>query len=110
MPNKISTEDLMKPRYKVIADYPGSPFDVNEIIIDNGARPDDKSYPTYLDRYPNIFKAMEWWEHRKIEDMPEYIYIPPKGYPHPLKDFRVDNIGYAEYLHGETGEWECISN
>lgn len=64
-------EQLLQPRYKVIADYPNSPFTVGEIV--------DLTNECFIgnslgyDSYPLIFKRLEWWEERKPEDMPEYV-------------------------------------
>ena len=56
-------QELLKPRYKVIADYPDSVFIVGEILRN----------PTYESKYPHLFKKLEWWEDRKPEEMPKYL-------------------------------------
>jgi hypothetical protein len=66
----MSKEELLKPRYKVIADYPGNPHKVNEILeVDSMFEDDNKTFP----QYPHLFCKLEWWEERKSEDMPEYM-------------------------------------
>ena len=83
----MSTEELLKPRYKVIAPYPNSPYKVGEILteffFDNGnsyfSVNDENGFhdkvisSETIKECPNIFKEVEWWEDRKIEDMPEYV-------------------------------------
>jgi hypothetical protein len=65
----MNTEDILKPRYKVIADYPRSPYVIGNIISD-----DDKEYTCeYMSRFPAIFKPLEWWEDREESDMPKYV-------------------------------------
>lgn len=59
-------EDLLKPRYKVIADYPNSEFKVGEIL-------GQFAMPINKDSFTNIFRKLEWWEDRKPEEMPEYV-------------------------------------
>lgn len=120
----MTIEDLMKPRYKVIADYPQPPFtndlynvDNEHIFIEgdllvqcnvNGALT-FKRYGrlghmsvgvpccAHPEKFPKIFKKLEWWEDRKPEDMPLYIkywdtslYFPVdrvcKGSEAPFKD------------------------
>lgn len=64
----MTTEELLKPRYKVIADYPHSWFTIGEIIQDNFVS-------LSLKLYPNIFKELKWWEKREVEDLPKYLKI-----------------------------------
>lgn len=63
----LTPEQLMQPRYKVIADFPHSSMWVGMIFI-----PEKKEIKFY-DKYPHLFKRLEWWEDRKIEDMPAYL-------------------------------------
>lgn len=81
----LSVEELLKTRFKVIGDYPDSQFKVGEILY----IPNHKAFPTWfqtnrrsnnegrfeavLEKYPNIFKKLFWWEERQPEDMPEYV-------------------------------------
>lgn len=60
-----STEELLEPRYKVIADYPECPFEEGDILVN----------PTYEPQYPHLFQKLEWWEDRKPEEMPQYVKI-----------------------------------
>lgn len=65
-------KELLKPRYKVIADYPGNDIPIGYIIT-------DVDYYTRrnvdFDKWPHIFKKLEWWEDRKPEEMPEYLKV-----------------------------------
>lgn len=87
----MTPEELMKPRYKVVADYFFSPFEIGDIIAVDEANSVhlttvqyhnvvgeeakfEKRYRTQtLNKYPHLFKAMYWWEDRKSEDMPKYV-------------------------------------
>lgn len=72
----LSTEQLMKPRYKVIADWPGSRFRIGQILKQDftTAFRNDNGIGNYnVDKYPNLFKELHWWEERDEKDMPEYI-------------------------------------
>lgn len=74
----MSTVDLLAPRFKVIADYPGNRFKIGIIFIcENGiGRTEGDHHVTTesnLKAFPNIFQPLEWWEERKVEDMPEYV-------------------------------------
>lgn len=90
----MTTEDLMKPRYKVIADYFYNPYKIGDIIT---VLYDDRSVhlttthyrdefggeveqancfnPKRLNDYPHIFQPLEWWQERAIGDLPEYVKV-----------------------------------
>lgn len=75
----MSVRELLKPRYEVIADYPESGFSVGDILKwdENGigwkAEGCDDFYEFGIHKYPHLFRRLEWWEHRKDEDLPKYI-------------------------------------
>lgn len=75
----MTTEELLIPRFKVIADYPNSLFTIGDILKYNNVLGDFIYYdeegivritPKY---YPAIFKLLNWWEERSIEELPEYV-------------------------------------
>ena len=72
----MSIEELMKPRWKVVTDYPQSLFFINEIVFYDGlwAKTDEVKVMVNPDSYPAIFKKLQWWEERKEEDLPKYLY------------------------------------
>jgi hypothetical protein len=75
---------LLKPRYKVIADYPRSPYVIGNIISD-----DDKEYTCeYMSRFPAIFKLLEWWEDREESDMPKYLKWQNNGKVREVEKYR----------------------
>jgi hypothetical protein len=77
----MAPTELLKPRYEVIADYPGSPFEIGEVLQTNiyCAGQDMTgsgvlSSPVYKpEKYPAIFRPLDWWEHRKPEEWPQYV-------------------------------------
>lgn len=76
----LSKQELLIPRYKVIADYPGSHEKVGTIITLGLPNEHDGWDMVYLSenehrlpKYPHIYKWLEWWEEREASDMPEYI-------------------------------------
>ncbi|MDB5200560.1 MAG: hypothetical protein JWO92_2523 [Chitinophagaceae bacterium] len=79
----MTTEELLKPGYKVIADYPLSSkyFNVGEVLIwsNEGFYYADncKMHKETVEKYPHLFKKLEWHEERKKEDMPEYVKVVP---------------------------------
>lgn len=54
----MTVKQLLQPRYKVIADYPDSPHEIDDILelTTNNWR--------ICECYPHIFKKLEWWENR----------------------------------------------
>jgi hypothetical protein len=81
----MTPDELMKPRYKVIAGYPSMPFMNNQVLNLVIRRTGGWVYEWYehdgkyeigeyeLKDYPHLFKKMEWWEEREEKDMPEYV-------------------------------------
>jgi hypothetical protein len=75
----LSTEELMHPRYKVIADYPGNIHPIGHIHGHdiNGTQNVMKldEWLAFHDKYPHLFKKLEWWEDREEKDMPQYVKL-----------------------------------
>lgn len=81
----MSTEELLKVRYKVIADFPLKPFpnlyNVGDVLTDPGGTEsvfDQNGKPVFsidFDKYPHLFKKLEWWEERDVKDYPEYVKL-----------------------------------
>jgi hypothetical protein len=77
----MTTEELLKPRIKVMVDFPQwSAFkhkkdDILELkgIHFVGAGTAKSINENEVDLYPAIFRKLNWWEERKVEDMPEYV-------------------------------------
>lgn len=107
----LTPEELLKPRYKVIADYPGSPFYVNSILdiqvttqgeaVHEWYDSEGKNimYQTQLDEMPYLFKLLEWWEERELADFSELKYVTwvPGMWPDPevykISGVEFDRIG-----------------
>lgn len=66
----MTIEQLMQPRWKVLADYPQSVYTVGEILFYKDVT---SSIGAFFREYPHLFKKLEWWEERKVEDMPMYL-------------------------------------
>jgi len=88
-----TVEELLRPRYKVIADYPGSDFNIGCIIefdcqtyffgtldwqsalviLPNGS---SGIYGIGMfEPHPHLFRQLQWWEDREESDMPEYVRL-----------------------------------
>ncbi len=68
----MNAKELMQPRFKVISDYPDPKdhpyFKIGEVI--NTITDEDVFY---FEKYPNLFKKLNWFEERKKEDMPKKL-------------------------------------
>lgn len=72
----MTVEELINPRYELIADFPGNKLHVGDVIhcpvrftFDFGKELWIKSH----DNYPHLFKKLNWWEKRQESDMPMYL-------------------------------------
>lgn len=81
-------KDLLTPRYKVIADYPGNQVEVGTIyeqsdsvyfkeVTDRYAK--DAILATEIVKYPHLFSKLYWWDERKVEDMPVHVKTTWQG-------------------------------
>ena len=98
----METADLLTSRFKVVADYPNSPFKVGE-ILERVQKSTEKWYSSsktnfcriikegVIINYPHLFRKIEWYECRKKEEMPTY-----------LKQYN----GKGEYFYSKVIEWE----
>lgn len=81
----MTAEKLLLPRFEVIADYPNASYKVGD-VLEMKAFTSNKYFhnsdeifvgnfftKTELKNYPHIFKKLNWWEHRKAEDMPKKV-------------------------------------
>lgn len=68
----MKPHELLKPRYKCIADYPGSHLKIGQVVDEDYAKRDYDAKNEF-EKYPAIFKKLEWYEERKESDMPEYL-------------------------------------
>lgn len=104
----MTVEELLKPRYKVIADYPKSIYKIGDILRVGGHSEDllycDHSGPRMRD-YPHLFRKLEWWEERTLDDMVsvkfakviEYVGYWRVGDIVPVEDYIINNGKFHSY-------------
>lgn len=101
----MTPEELMKPRYKVIADYPGCPFKVGQ-VLEKVKTVSGKWFVRGMfyqpDDYPANFKKMQWWEERKPDDMPEYIKFAHSGAVYKISKWKPSMQSW--HIKNETDE------
>lgn len=112
-----NVEELMKPRVKVTAPYPGSKIPVGTILVpnrfdgkDNGqwvtTDPEDKNCLYGFDPllYPHLFKPLEWWEERDKNDMP--MYLKQTGMVNSSGEHSPDwYLKIRNHFQAGNGEW-----
>lgn len=82
----MTPKELLIPRYRLYAEYPGCPFKAGAMLIqhslgatnvlyyEDGLYGQPNAQSIYNpENYPNNFVKLEWWEHRSIKDWPEYL-------------------------------------
>lgn len=72
----MSTEELLKPRFKFIAPYPGSTQEVGSVTTEIATA-------NYFRTFKANFRELYWWEERKGSDMPAYVIVDKE----PKDDF-----------------------
>lgn len=68
----MTSSELMNPRYEVIADYPSNQNSIGSVLecpnYDNDFT--KKYWAESNNKYPHLFRKMNWWEKRNKRDMP----------------------------------------
>lgn len=95
----MTAAELMKPRFEVVAAYPDCPHEIGSILearhithssihitttqytdeFGENIRQQNHVAPDEFEKYPHLFRKLNWWENRKEEDMPTRLisrFIP----------------------------------
>lgn len=105
---RLTAEKLLKPRYKLIALYPQCQWELGEILI---VESDGELYSPiggYVQskyivkekealKYNSIFKLLDWWMDRKIEELPEYVKYPSGRIIKPKWEWSAQERCYLAY-------------
>lgn len=87
----MTPKELLKDRYKVIAKYLFSPYEIGDVIepddcggvflanVDYTQMGEERKVAYFYDindcaLYPALFRKLRWDEDRDIKDMPEFVY------------------------------------
>lgn len=75
-------EQLLKPRYIVVADYPNAEMPVGLVVTNlyGATWGDGKEYQfneseLWFKRFPHLFRKLNWWEHMEESEMPQYVRL-----------------------------------
>ncbi len=83
----MTVEQLMQPRYKVIAEDTSQNFEIGDLLtpfkavagfenhwVTNHHLNNKRHIMIYSpEKYPHLFRKLQWWEERDEKDMPEYV-------------------------------------
>lgn len=89
-------DELLQPRYKVIAAYPGISYEIGKILQCAESEHGDVNY---YKQYPHLFKRLEWWEDREVSEMPEYLKDTSDGIVYKV-EYRERGTNNIEYRIG----------
>lgn len=106
----LSVEELLKPRYKVVSDWPGrKDFEVGQVIVlDKKFSPQFQMYEiedcqgkrqyinSFFEMFPLQFKKLQWWEERDKSTMPKYVKFP-EGHHNIEKGGVVEVFNWYKY-------------
>lgn len=127
----MTKEELLRPRYKVIAKWPGmeaEPFHFDQIITlqrhvsEDGNEfihvpikhmPNSYMRQGFFDNYPHLFQPLQWWEERKPEDMPEYVKGDEAVFKAVWREGAITENGKQPMrmvIDEGYGDWQVISN
>jgi hypothetical protein len=102
----MDIENLLTPRFKIIADFPGNTFDINDLITDLNA-----IQITELEEYPHLFKKLLWFEDRQLNEMPKFLKhtLSGKTTYHKVNNWDLSNPNFIEWKceedFGNFGMW-----
>lgn len=104
-------DHLITPRYKILAMYPCSPYQIGDIVkitqddsnfflaittkevnefSDGEPVPHERFHHiSEIEEYPAVFKKMYWWEERTEDEMPEYLKIKKDVRSGPWEFFKI---------------------
>jgi hypothetical protein len=91
----MTVEELLQPRYEVIADYPGNVQRIGYIFQVIGDEQSIEAWCSEKNKYPHLFKKLAWFEKREVSEMPGYVILT-----HPK--LRQDKV-YDDFM--KVSEW-----
>lgn len=80
-------DKYLVPRYKIMVDHPGNVYEVGKVLpvdtrffipylgVSNTLEPKIEEATAHFKKYPAIFKPLEWWEDRTLDEMLDVKFI-----------------------------------
>ena len=105
----MTNEELLIPRFRVLADYPFSAFPVDAIITLNKKPFHEFNSKKVLligliefEKYPHLFQKINWWWKRKDEEIPKFLKFVWEGKTDEVRQVK-------EWLYADESEkWKPI--
>jgi len=121
--NTDTVEDLLRPRFKVIAMYPYCPYEIGDLVefsdletsfhctttkewdVFTETFEDSVNYFSIdvLGMWPHLFKKLEWWEERKDEELPRFV-----SYPNKETVYKVTYLCESRVFRGVTNNGQKV--
>lgn len=86
----MTPEQLMKPRYKLINNFPLA----NTTVAHYGESFAIAGKLFYSKDYPGVLKLMNWWEDREEKDLPQYVVVGTQLGRQFLKIDKAEPLGF----------------
>lgn len=99
MTDQQRVDNLLQPRWEVIADYPGSHLEVGSVFNCeklNDGKNDFFLYEEDMKLYPHLFRPLPWYLKREIEELPQYLKWDTKQVPEENYDEVIKVNGYRK--------------
>lgn len=111
----MTAKELLSPRFEVISDYPFAQYKVGDILelfgnsdvlrdpifCVKGKYKDHCNYfsQSELEKYPYIFRKLEWWEYRVLNQMPKRVTENPliEG-----RNERIFDVYFESYIKSNS--------
>jgi len=92
----MSIEELLRPVFRLVQNYPNSGFITGEIInIGTNLMPDGINK---FSDYPSLFQKINWWQDVDIKDMPKYLkHTSDRTIYYKVKKYEFLNDGREKY-------------
>ena len=83
----MTAKELRIPRFEVIAEYPSSIYELGQCLD-----APTKTMLAFFTKYPNIFRKMNWWEKRTVEQMPKRVMsmLDDKGDTFDIREWDME--------------------
>lgn len=96
-------EALLKPRYKLVLDYPMNIDEVGTVYNIDMSDGHGLVFKETCDLYPHLFRKLEWWEEREVEEMPGYVKTNPVD-----KNWNTHSVEKVECFYGDDKEYISV--
>lgn len=91
----MTPEELPRPRWLRIADYPGMTIGDSDKIFtspDISSPEADAIMRSYYERFPAIYRELQWWEMREPEELPKYVKFTTAPLQNPIPTVPLEDF------------------